>query len=154
MLFLGYSNLHKGFKCLYPAERRIYISRDVVFDENSFPFSSLQPNVGARLRNEIALLPPSLLSPNASFGDALLRDQYTYSPVSTNALPSTADHPGTTEKKIRLKMVDRISFQSVFLGDISCTHKQTTPTQDTKLIRRPLRSTVRANRPRIGCRNL
>lgn len=58
--FLGYSNLHKGFKCLEPATGRVYISRDVVFDENIFPFASLHENAGARLHSEILLLPPSL----------------------------------------------------------------------------------------------
>ena len=80
--------MHKGFKCLDPTEGRVYISRDVVFDEHVFPFSTLHPNAGARLRSEIALLPPSLLDPNASFGDALLRDQHLSSPVSTNVVPS------------------------------------------------------------------
>jgi hypothetical protein len=41
---------------------RVYISRDVVFDENVFPFSKLHSNAGARLRSEILLLPPSLLN--------------------------------------------------------------------------------------------
>jgi hypothetical protein len=36
---------------------RIYISRDIVFDETIFPFASLHSNAGARLRAEIDLLP-------------------------------------------------------------------------------------------------
>lgn len=52
-VFLGYSNIHKGFKCLDITTGRIYISRDVVFDEDVFPFASLHNNVGARLREEI-----------------------------------------------------------------------------------------------------
>jgi hypothetical protein len=32
-------------------------SRDVVFDENIFPFAELHPNAGRRLREEILLLP-------------------------------------------------------------------------------------------------
>jgi len=35
-VFVGYSNLHKGFKCLDVSSGHIYISRDVVFDEASF----------------------------------------------------------------------------------------------------------------------
>lgn len=88
--------MHKGFKCLDPAEGRIYISRDVVFDESIFPFSSLRPNVGAQLQAEIALLPPSLLSPNDSFGNTTLLDQYTSPPVSTNIVPSHVDETEQT----------------------------------------------------------
>jgi hypothetical protein len=60
-VFLGYINLHKGFKCLDVSTGRIYVSRDVVFDEGIFPFSKLHPNAGAKLRSEI-LLSPSLFS--------------------------------------------------------------------------------------------
>jgi hypothetical protein len=41
---------------------RVYISRDVVFDENVFPLALLHPNVGAQLRQELLLL-PDLLNP-------------------------------------------------------------------------------------------
>lgn len=37
-VFLGYSNLHKGFKCLDIATSRIYISRDVIFMKEFFLF--------------------------------------------------------------------------------------------------------------------
>ena len=32
--------MHKGYKCLDRSTGRIYISRDVVFDETVFPFST------------------------------------------------------------------------------------------------------------------
>ncbi|KAF7811382.1 Retrovirus-related Pol polyprotein from transposon TNT 1-94 [Senna tora] len=38
--FIGYSTLHKGYKCLAP-NGRIYISRDVKFDEISFPYKDV-----------------------------------------------------------------------------------------------------------------
>lgn len=66
-VFLGYSNLHKGFKSLDPFEGRIYISRDV-FDEHVFPFSQMHPNAGARLRAELVVLPDVVLNPSSSFG--------------------------------------------------------------------------------------
>jgi hypothetical protein len=61
-VFLGYSNMHKGFKFLDVSTYRIYISRDVVFDENIFPFAKLHPNASTKLWSEILLLPRSLLA--------------------------------------------------------------------------------------------
>jgi hypothetical protein len=37
-IFLGYSLNHKSYKCLDPTTNRIYIARNVVFDENAFPY--------------------------------------------------------------------------------------------------------------------
>jgi hypothetical protein len=45
--FLGYSNLHKGYKCLDISSCRVYISRDVIFDEAVFPFAELPSSAGA-----------------------------------------------------------------------------------------------------------
>lgn len=36
-MFLGYSSSHKGYKCLF-ASGKIYISKDVIFNEMRFPF--------------------------------------------------------------------------------------------------------------------
>jgi hypothetical protein len=95
-VFLGYSNMHKGFKCLDPSVGRVYISRDVVFYEHIFPFASLRPNAGARLRAEILLLPDSL-RPSNTFGDAISHDQHQSSPLP-NVVPSTRyDDTGTGE---------------------------------------------------------
>ena len=38
-IFLGYSLLHKGYKCLHLPSNRVYNSRDVLFDETNFPFA-------------------------------------------------------------------------------------------------------------------
>jgi histone deacetylase 1/2 len=67
-VFLGYSNMHKGFKCLDVSEGRIYIFRDVIFDETIFPFTKLHSNAGTHFRSEVLLLPDS--------GDAEYRNQF------------------------------------------------------------------------------
>jgi hypothetical protein len=63
-VFLGYSNRHKGFKCLDLSTSRLYILRDVFFMRIFFPFAKLHPNASPRLRSEILLLPPSLTNPS------------------------------------------------------------------------------------------
>ena len=42
-LFIGYSPLHKGYKCL-DKTRRVFIAVHVTFNENEFPYSELFPS--------------------------------------------------------------------------------------------------------------
>jgi hypothetical protein len=39
-VFLGYSAMHKGYECLDCRTGRIYISREVIFNEAIFPFAT------------------------------------------------------------------------------------------------------------------
>jgi hypothetical protein len=57
--------MHKYVKCLDVAVRRVYISRDVVFDEIVFPFSKLHPNAGSLLCQQILLIPDYLKNNSA-----------------------------------------------------------------------------------------
>jgi histone deacetylase 1/2 len=53
-VFIGYSNNHKGYKCLDVATGRVYISRNVIFDENIFPFSRRSsPGSGVYSTNDL-----------------------------------------------------------------------------------------------------
>jgi len=86
--FLGYSTLHKGFKCLDISSGRVFISRDVVFDETVFPFAELHANAGARLRAEIALLPSDLV-PLPFHGAESVADRVFNSTNPTNQVDSS-----------------------------------------------------------------
>jgi hypothetical protein len=44
-VFLGYSSLHKGYKCLDMEMGHVYISHDVIFDEAVFHFLILHPTL-------------------------------------------------------------------------------------------------------------
>jgi hypothetical protein len=52
-VFLGYSNMHKGFKCLYISKGCAYI-----FDEFVFLFDTLHPNVGVQYTFDVLLTSP------------------------------------------------------------------------------------------------
>jgi hypothetical protein len=80
--FLGYSNLHKGYKCLDISLGRVYISHDIIFDESVFPFAELKPNAGRRYTSEVLLLPmPSSNSGSSDFSmDNIHTDTYLFPP--------------------------------------------------------------------------
>jgi hypothetical protein len=66
-VFICYSPMHKGFKCLDIPIGRVYILRDVIFDKNVFPSTNLHSNAGAQLQSKILLLPPALLNLSVSY---------------------------------------------------------------------------------------
>jgi hypothetical protein len=118
-VFLGYNQQHKGYKCLEPSTGRVYISRDVVFDETMFPFSELHPNAGAQLCSKI-LLHPMLLNScgGLGVGVANMHDAANPNPAivapteeniagvlgGENGVERTAneamDHPGTADPSV------------------------------------------------------
>jgi hypothetical protein len=49
--------MHKGYKYLDVSTGCVYISRDVIFDENIFSFSELHPNASAHFTSEVLHLP-------------------------------------------------------------------------------------------------
>jgi hypothetical protein len=79
-VFLGYNSLHKGYKCLDQESGRVYVSRDVIFDEHVFPFHRDFQNsdsTDANIRN----LHLDNSSVNLSYDHML-------APLPTNPLPA------------------------------------------------------------------
>jgi histone deacetylase 1/2 len=85
-VFLGYNPLHKGSKCLNVKTGRVYIPRDVVFDEYVYPFASLHPNAGQRVSQDVLILPLPLSPTPSQLGDAHVVDPMAFPiiPIVTN----------------------------------------------------------------------
>jgi len=68
-IFLGYSSNHKGYRCMDPTNSRIYLSRNVVFDETCFPAKEQPPATSSTGAFSsplgTALLPSHFLSINS-----------------------------------------------------------------------------------------
>jgi len=71
-IFLGYNPNHKGYKCLNLSTKRLYISRDVVFDEGVFPLTLMsnktldQPHIPLQVHGispTLVARPPATLQP-------------------------------------------------------------------------------------------
>ena len=87
-VFLGYSSLHKGYKCLHVPTNRVYISRDVVFDEHVFPF---------------AKLPVSTVEPPSLHSSSVASDQFDDVAYSPLLLPN---HGAGTGRGARLELLE------------------------------------------------
>jgi len=97
-VFLGYSSHHKGYKCFHSEMDRIFISRDVIFHEEVFPFSHKNSSSESSPPN-----PPSYSPVSVSLPFSTPRDLDSYSPItfpssSPPILPSTSPstRPPTT----------------------------------------------------------
>jgi hypothetical protein len=83
-IFLGYSSNHKGYRCMDPTTSRVYLSRNVVFDETCFP---------ARRRSPLHCLPTPLPHLLVRFFLLLTSFQLTLFPVLTHMTPLNLLHP-------------------------------------------------------------
>lgn len=82
-IFLGYSLVHKGYKCYDILAKRLYISRHVIFDETRFPFESLTVQVNN--------IPKSVQSSQGILGPPPIHLIPTISSQSAQNVPSTTE---------------------------------------------------------------
>uniref|UniRef100_A0A2N9J5B9 Integrase catalytic domain-containing protein n=1 Tax=Fagus sylvatica TaxID=28930 RepID=A0A2N9J5B9_FAGSY len=96
----SYSPIHKGYKCLHISSGRVYISRDVVFEEKIFPFNIGPPptvpaptptNIGLPLLTIPTLCPNPSPRPNPS-----PLPNPTHSPQNPQTPPSSPNSTATS----------------------------------------------------------
>jgi hypothetical protein len=89
------------FECL---NKTVYISRDVIFYEEVFPFAKLNTNAGARLRAKVTLLHPTLFPFN--YGDNTVHNHINDIPLPTN---TTFEYTGANSGKSSSKNLAKSS---------------------------------------------
>ena len=90
-LFLGYSNCKKGYRCLDLATKRVYISRHVIFDENSFPVKAIAVPTTSRSTNPAAGTP--LIITSSVLSSDLLSNIFVVVPSHTDSSPPSIPIP-------------------------------------------------------------
>ncbi|KAB2635458.1 retrofit [Pyrus ussuriensis x Pyrus communis] len=78
-VFIGYDNNYKGYRCLDVASGKVYMSRNVEFDELTFPYN-----------NRMADSPPPEQSPPPLFLEPLM---HTAAPMSPSNIPPPRLYP-------------------------------------------------------------
>ncbi|CAL1404706.1 unnamed protein product [Linum trigynum] len=95
-VFLGYSKLHKGYRCLHIPTGRIYVSRHVLFDEARFPFAELtspSPSLPTRSTYQPILLPPPPTALPGPSPPAISKPIIANIPSPNHPSPTTLPHP-------------------------------------------------------------
>ena len=88
--FLGYSDEHKGYRCLDLITGRVHISRHVTFDKTVFPFSS---------RSSTHTAPPATPPSPSRTLNPLLYNPIVATPNSANVAPTPNPSPAAAHEK-------------------------------------------------------
>jgi hypothetical protein len=89
-VFIGYSTIHKGYKCLDLTTNRVYIFRHVVFDETIFPFQQSLSLPPAHISSPVPAHSSALtILPSSSLSDSFAQPSFapTSSPSSSLLSP-------------------------------------------------------------------
>jgi hypothetical protein len=102
-VLIGYSNVYKGYKCLNLTTNKIYLSRHVIFDENSFPFKHLSTHTS------LSSLP---INPSTAAPLVVLQQSLPTTSISTDSFTSTSLSQPTTPPQFPLLPAPPLSHNS------------------------------------------
>jgi len=87
-IFLGYGSNQKGYRCLDPTTHKVFLSRNVIFDETQFPAKSPTFSLGS-------------CKVTASPGNFLVLLPSSFSHASNSSSPSLSPHQSVTSQPIQ-----------------------------------------------------
>ena len=132
--FLGYPQGYKGYKLLNLSTKQIFISRDVKFFENIFPFKNQQSNNSDRELLDPYVTPNLITSTNLDDTDiSSITDTLQHTPQPAQLDPATTIQPDIPIQE-PLRRSTKVSNTPKYLIDFHCynvtrTNKVTYPIQ-------------------------
>jgi len=117
-VFLGYSFGVKGYKVLDLSTHNVFISRDVIFHKDSFPFTTVSTNVADHFAYFEVDVAPSSSVGNGAFVIPIIIPEVANSPtVSIDSLPT----PVSLAPLVPLRKSIRDTRPPTYLKDYACT---------------------------------
>ena len=98
-IFLGYSAFHHGYRCMSLTSGKIYISRDVIFQEHIYPFQEQHEIINRETIPSLSLLGSSPLLTRSN-SEASSPHQHSPTVASTTSERPEEHHPSPIELEV------------------------------------------------------
>jgi hypothetical protein len=119
-IFIDYSSNHKGFWCLDPSFRHVYISRNVIFDEEKFSAQSI-------LTNPASCVPSSGKTPSLSFTlpSYIFTSPSVFSPPLESSSPDFTPDCVSPDTHSTPDFISPDNYLNSFISSLTFVHPET-----------------------------